>query len=355
MAKRPNTLDNYFSKKTKTADGGQVTEQTGVIHSEDEIEISRCEPSAPQQFGAISQASSVSARSERDPVHGPKTSASFIDIGPYQPVIAFPVTDGRKFRKEWYGIYEWLEYSPTIDRAFCFTCHAFAGNESKTDTFQVTGFANWKKATEKFREHQKSSVHIPAGLKIKSHQQTLKTGSIATQISSEHAKRVDENREYLKKICETLLFCCRSGISLRGHDETDESENRGNFLQLMDLRATDNQLINRLYKKRERFYNYVHSQHQNELINIMAGQVKSDIIQRVQEAGIFALIADETQDISRHEQVAVVLRSVDRDLGIHESFIGFYRTDRTDGESLALLLKNVLTSFDLDIGNLRAQ
>lgn len=87
----------------------------------------------------------------------------------------------------------------------------------------------------------------------------------------------------------------------------------------------------------------------------MAGQVKSDIIQQVHEAGIFAFIADETQDISRHEQDAVVLRSDERDLAIHESFIGFYRTDRIGSESLALLSKNVLTSFDLDICNLRAQ
>uniref|UniRef100_A0A3B3R2M6 TTF-type domain-containing protein n=1 Tax=Paramormyrops kingsleyae TaxID=1676925 RepID=A0A3B3R2M6_9TELE len=293
--------------------------------------------SDPLKFGAVSQASTDSTHPERDPVHGPKMSANFIEVGPFQPIISFPSSDGRKFRKEWYAIYEWLKYSPALDRAFCFTCRAFG--ELKTDTFQVTGFGNWRKATEKFNEHQKSSVHISAGLKMKGYQQTRKTGSVATQISSEHAKRVDENREYLKKICETLLFCCRSCIALRGHDETEESQNRGNFLELMDLRANDSQLINRLFKKRERSFNYVHSMHQNELINIMAGQVKSDIIQKVLEAGIFALIADEAQDISRHEQVAVVLRYVDGDLAM---------------VNLAILLKNVLTSFNLE-RNLRAQ
>lgn len=99
MAKCPNTLDNYLSKKTKTADGGQVTEQICVIHSEDEIENSRCEPSALKQFEVRPP------QTGQDPVHTPKTSANF-DIEPYQPVFSFPVTDGRKFRKEWYGIYE---------------------------------------------------------------------------------------------------------------------------------------------------------------------------------------------------------------------------------------------------------
>lgn len=86
----------------------------------------------------------------------------------------------------------------------------------------------------------------------------------------------------------------------------------------MDFRATDNQLIIQLFNKREIMFKYVHIQHQNELINVMA-------CKRVHEAGIFALIADEMQDISMHEQVAMVLRSVDRDLaGCPESFIGFY-------------------------------
>lgn len=48
---------------------------------------------------------------------------------------------------------------------------------------------------------------------------------------------------------------------------------------LTDLRATYNQLINRLFKNRERSFNYVHSKDQNELVNIMTSQVKSGITQ----------------------------------------------------------------------------
>ncbi len=77
-------------------------------------------------------------------------SANFIEVGPFQPVISFPASDGRKFRKEWYAIYEWLEYSPALDRPFCFTCCAFG--EFKRDTFQVTGFGNWKKATRRTKK-----------------------------------------------------------------------------------------------------------------------------------------------------------------------------------------------------------
>lgn len=52
---------------------------------------------------------------------------------------------------------------------------------------------------------------------------------------------------------------------------------------------------------------------------------------------MFTLIADETQDISRHEQVAAVLRYVGSEFEVQESFVCFYRTTKTDGELLMLL------------------
>lgn len=70
---------------------------------------------------------------------------------------------------------------------------------------------------------------------------------------------------------------------------------------------------------------------------------------------MFAIIADETQDKAKHEQVAIVLRYVNNKLEVHKSFVGFYRVTRTDGKTLANEIKNVLVSLDLNIKNLRAQ
>lgn len=130
-------------------------------------------------------------------------------------------------------------------------CRAFGGNKSNIDTFQVVGFANWKKATEKFSEHHKSSVHIYAGLKLKSHQQTLTTEK------SSHANQqwTDKESWWEQRISEKKkVRLCSSVVTLVVTTKRMNQKNQGNFLQLMDLRATDNQLINRLFKKRERFF-----------------------------------------------------------------------------------------------------
>ena len=56
---------------------------------------------------------------------------------------------------------------------------------------------------------------------------------------------VDENRQYLKNIVETLVFIGRQGISLRGHRENEESLNKGNFLEFLMFQAKNNPLISR--------------------------------------------------------------------------------------------------------------
>ena len=47
---------------------------------------------------------------------------------------------------------------------------------------------------------------------------------------------------------------------------------------------------------------------QNELLSTMAQWVSSKITAEVKEADYFTIIADETKDISKHEQLSICLR-----------------------------------------------
>lgn len=55
-------------------------------------------------------------------------------------------------------------------------------------------------------------------------------------------------------------------------------------------------------------FQYTSATFQNELLSIIGEQIKCQIAKEVKEAQVFAIIADETQDIAKHEQVAIVLR-----------------------------------------------
>lgn len=87
----------------------------------------------------------------------------------------------------------------------------------------------------------------------------------------------------------------------------------------------------------------------------MGQNVLNQIIENVKNAGVYSVLMDETQDLKKHEQVSIVLRYCDKQLNVFESFIGLYRTDKFDGESLSNLFKHTLLTLGLKIENIRGQ
>lgn len=56
---------------------------------------------------------------------------------------------------------------------------------------------------------------------------------------------------------------------------------------------------------------YTSADIQNELLDVMGAIIRSKISSSVQKAGVYSILADETKDCSRREQLAIVLRYVD--------------------------------------------
>lgn len=258
--------------------------------------------------------------------------------------VTFPIKNGRKFRIEWFNEYCWLEYSVAIDSAYCFFCRAFYKSEKMDDSFTIKGYNNWKKAIERFNIHQKSNVHLESSVKVVEFKKTLcdNSGSISQKLDSQQSKIIAENRKYLVTILETLLFCAKQCIALRGHNENYQSDNQGNLLELLKMRSQDNSIIEKYFSNKEKTFRYVSPEYQNIFLNLLSNNILSQIIDLVKNAGIYSVIMDETQDLRKHEQVSIVLRYCDEKLNVFESFIGFYRTDKMDGESLSNLLKHTL-------------
>ena len=94
----------------------------------------------------------------------------------------------------------------------------------------------------------------------------------------------------------------RQNIPFRGHDESTESTNRGNFIELLSWKASDvPQLAQHLTSK----IHYTSPSSQNEIIELVGSSVEAALVSKVQNNGVWSLIADETSDISRHEQLSL--------------------------------------------------
>jgi hypothetical protein len=123
-------------------------------------------------------------------------------------------------------------------------------------------------------------------------------------------------------------------IIVRGHREHDESSNRGNFLELLELRSLDNELIkNNLHKLK-----FTDHKIQNEIIELLQQQILTGVLNECRRAKYFSVMIDETKDTACHEQVSLVIRYVDEKFNVYEKFIGLERTAKMTGEALAELL-----------------
>jgi len=78
---------------------------------------------------------------------------------------------------------------------------------------------------------------------------------------------------------------------------------------------------------------------QNELIAIIGGRVKSEILTHRKEAKFYSILFDCTPDTSRKEQMTQIIRYVqikDGECSIEESFIDFIESHEKTGHGLAL-------------------
>ena len=171
-------------------------------------------------------------------------------------------------------------------------------------------------------------------------------------------KEAKENREFLATIVDSLLFLAKQNIAIWGHDESSTSSIRRDFLELLDLMASLNpHFKTHLDKAREHSKNatYLSSDIQNELLDISAGLVRETIVNEVKKAGIFSIGIDETSDVSRPEQVSIVLRYVDSTGEIQELLLEMEHVSSTTAEALLDLVKVVFDSFGLELKNLKGQ
>lgn len=166
--------------------------------------------------------------------------------GPFQPKdIKFEVNKNRSFLITWYDLYPWLEYSPTSQAAYCYSCRAFPNLTNKACRGQHTepafvndGFKNWPKAIRSFNKHQSSFPHKESTVKIAGLKSTVIVGDVTAQINKQYSIEVENNRLYFNCMLDSLLYCCRQGITVRGHREDDNSlNNKGNLLKTYGIKS----------------------------------------------------------------------------------------------------------------------
>ena len=91
------------------------------------------------------------------------------------------------------------------------------------------------------------------------------------------------------------------------------------------------------------------------MVQLLAHKVLRSLISDLLSQRWFALLADETRDVSNREQLVVNLRWVSENYDINEDFFGLVKLDDTTANSIYLSLKNFLISLGIPFENCKGQ
>ncbi|KAJ9174012.1 hypothetical protein P3X46_017087 [Hevea brasiliensis] len=209
---------------------------------------------------------------------------AYLKAGPYQPKLSeypFSGSDNRRhrFQASWFDAHPtWLEYSPKTNSIHCLPRYLFCEKPTRygSDAFIVKGFENWKK------------VNDGINCALLRH--------VGKDPNSLH--RINK-RLQLKATIDSVRWLAFHGCAFRGHDETVDSQNRGNFIELLKLLAT--------------------------------------------------------YDAKVAKQMAIILRFVDKEGFIREPFFDVVHVKDTTSLTLKKEICNVLSRYDLHVENIRGQ
>ena len=208
-----------------------------------------------------------------------------------------------------------------------------------TDTLAAcsAGFRDWKHATGTkgvLSTHNNCFFNKESMIAWEQFKSTATTGSVAEQLGSNRAEQIKKNRHYIKTVAEVQLLCCKQELSLRGHDESSESLNKGNFKEILALVAKHDPVVADRLIHGPKNAIYTSPKVQNDVINIMANMVIHQICTSVQKARYHSILADETKDASKQEQLSIVISYVECN-SVVERFLTFALATDLDAQHLS--------------------
>ncbi|KAI5676171.1 hypothetical protein M9H77_07121 [Catharanthus roseus] len=251
----------------------------------------------------------------------------YVAKGPTQPCDhKFPQTDfgeiRRSFQKQWFKDFTWLEYSVHKDAAFCFCCYLFGKGQNHKhgdDIFTEVGFKNWKRAKEKFRNHEgaPNSPHSGAVIQLLGFKNQRQ--NVEYVLSKQSSQTEIEYRARLTTVVKVIRFLLSQGLAFRGNDESINSIRRGNFLELTKWYCEESEEVNKIGDK------------------------------------FFSLLVDEARDSSVKEQLSIVLRFVNDNGEVVERFLGVVHVSDTSARTLKNSIDDFFAINGLSISQLRGQ
>ncbi|XP_065662379.1 uncharacterized protein LOC136084918 [Hydra vulgaris] len=196
-----------------------------------------------------------------------------------------------------------------------------------------------------------------------------KNSVFCNTIDSQHQRMIQAEADHwyavLKRLVCIVQFLGTQGLAFRRTSETVFKENNGNFLKLVEhISKFDTVLSEHLRRitAKETHVHYLSKKIQNAFIVLLSCKVTEHIVCELKKALYYSRILDCTPDVSRKEQMNLVVRFVypGEEVNIREHFLGFVQVSDTSslpihGQGLTACLLDELSKKGISLQNMRRQ
>ena len=243
---------------------------------------------------------------------------------------------------------------------FYFLCRKNIKKRGGFDVFTAQGFDNWKKVNDGkkcgFLVHVGSTPCSQHNNAVRECQAILNQPNHIENILEEATDREKErNHLRLRTSIAAVKWLTFQSCAFRGRDERPQSKNRGNFIEMLKLLAEFNpEIASVILENAPKYCKYTSPDIQKEILSIFAMKVRKHIREEIGDAK-FSILVDETCDVAKREQMALVFRFVDINGVLQEKFFDLIHIKNTKALTLKEELCTVLSKYGFDIQNLRGQ
>ena len=291
--------------------------------------------------------------------------AKFFEFHPHQPKQNIPFNAERVYFRKDGNARMWLTFRRETPAIFCSLCLAYDTSAARHQSF-VNGNSDWKHIYFRIEEHEKSRSHVNCVDAYILYKNSASVHSLLTYgHHSLRKQQVQLRREILSRVVDMVKLIGKRCLSYRGSENeaaytlSNPQQDHGNFLEIIlllskydaTLKAHIDIMIKKSQKAQDRgskqgggILTFLSKTTVNYVITTIGDLIKERISAEVNEAGMYSVQLDTTQDITASEQCSVVLRYVHGSL-----FVALVKCTSTKGVNLVKMFEDLMKNMKIDL------
>ncbi|XP_046750285.1 uncharacterized protein LOC124413609 [Diprion similis] len=176
------------------------------------------------------------------------------------------------------------------------------------------------------------------------------SGRIDFELIQQLDDEINYWRNVLKRVASVILFVSERGLPFRGDNEIIGSAHNGNYLGLLELLAEYDDFleghIGNHANPGRGHVNYLSSTICNEFRQLIARRVFDEIIRRIKHSQYYSFTLDSTKDEGHIDQLVLIFRYIEENGGPVERFLTFMPNQ---GHKAKIFIDRTILSTEYDL------